>query len=84
MLHRKMSLCVATSRAPGMESRTEQVISGVGGVYAGMLRRQRAGAACAAVVSHPPAASAALHVTVARGAVSPAAGADIRAIASPL
>jgi hypothetical protein len=32
MLHRKMSLCVATSRAPGMESRTEQAISALGGV----------------------------------------------------
>src|SRR5262245_59038878 len=29
MLHRKIPLCVATSRPPGTESRTEQVISGV-------------------------------------------------------
>jgi hypothetical protein len=29
MLHRKISLCVATSRPPRMESRTEQLIFGV-------------------------------------------------------
>jgi hypothetical protein len=30
MLHRKISLCVATSRAPVMESSTEQANSGIG------------------------------------------------------
>src|SRR5258705_40707 len=35
ILHRKISLCVATSRAPGMESRTEQVIFGVGRLLPG-------------------------------------------------
>jgi hypothetical protein len=30
MLHRKISLCVATSRSPGIESRSEQANSGIG------------------------------------------------------
>jgi hypothetical protein len=38
MLHRKISLCVATWCAPAIESRTERVISGLAASYAGMIR----------------------------------------------
>jgi hypothetical protein len=42
MLHRKISLCVATSRAPVMESSTEQANSGIGLALYGEVPHERA------------------------------------------